>query len=177
MTWNGWNWTFFSPLDYVVFASKSAVEEGRGDGGDCSKLNEANFIKTDPVHNTLGTVLQSHSYGALLRLSFVAKDSRKADNNMNPGLHAELATGKQWPLLCLPITECQNLKKKKCPHVHWPGDLWGFHSCHNVGCSSNARAAYTTACLMHHLKNVNTSEPLNSQTADARKIKLEKHTL
>lgn len=85
----------FSPLDYVVFASKSAVEEGRGDGGDCSKLNEANFIKTDPVHNTLGTVLQSHSYGALLRLSFVAKDSRKADNNMNPGLHAELATGKQ----------------------------------------------------------------------------------
>lgn len=64
--------------------------------GDCSKLNEANFIKTYPVCNILGSVLQSHSsYGAQLRLSFVAKDSRKADNNMNPGLHAELATGKQ----------------------------------------------------------------------------------
>lgn len=52
------------PSDYVVFASKSAVEEGRGDCGDCSKLNEANFIKTDPIHNTLGSVLRSHSYGA-----------------------------------------------------------------------------------------------------------------
>lgn len=145
----------FSPLDYVVFASKSAVEEGRGDGGDCSKLNEANFIKTDPVHNTLGTVLQSHSYGALLRLSFVAKDSRKADNNMNPGLHAELATGKQWPLLCLPITECQNLKKKKSVHTYTG----------QVICGASTHVTTWAAVAMHELPTQQHASCIISRTS------------
>lgn len=89
---------------------------------------------------------------------------------MNTGLHAELAICKQYPLLHTPNKRISRTQTTQVSTRTLAGQfLWAFHS-------RRKRELPTQQHAPSIISNVNTSEALNSQTADARKIQLEKHT-
>lgn len=147
----------FFPFRLCSFCFKKCSWGGQGGWGWLFKIKWGQFYQNWSRSQHAGYCAAKSLVWCTAEAFICSKRLKKGGQQHEPWATCRACHWKTMTTVMSSNNRMPELEKKKCPHVHWPGDLWGFHSCHNVGCSSNARAAYTTACLMHHLKNVNTS--------------------